>query len=123
MKRLLTANKQDAAKSRYHFERMETMVKAQIDNLLDIGWDPKDIILISNFSFEFMGIKAEVTKLNDFCLSGSKMWATKYLFDNDRVDGVLYAGDLDCWQTTWLDCPEFEGDVGACQYSNPKFIC
>lgn len=121
MKRLLTANKQKTGKSRYAFEGMETMLKCQIDNLLDIGWKKENIILLTNFNFEFMGIKAEVIELNDFCFSGSKMWTTKYLFDNDRVDDVVYAGDLDCWQTTWFDCPEFSGDVGACCYSNPKF--
>jgi len=69
-----------------------------------------------------MGIKAEVIKkLNAFCLSGSKMWGIQFLFDNDRVDDVIYAGDLDCWQNVWFDCPVFDGDVGVCVYSNPKF--
>lgn len=121
MKRLLTANKQKTGKARYAFEGMEIMLKAQIDNLLELGWQTKDIILLTNFDFEFMGIKAEIIELNSFCLSGSKMWATKYLFDTNRVDDLLYAGDLDCWQTVWFDTPIFDGDVGSCIYSNPKF--
>jgi len=121
MKRLLTANKQTTGKARYHHDKMEIMLKAQIDNCLEVGWQPRDIILLTNFDFEFMGIKSEVIELNNFCLSGSKMWAIKYLFDNNRVNDTIYAGDLDCWQTTWFDCPTFEGDVGACCYSNPKF--
>ena len=121
MKRLMVANKQKNSKSRYSFERTETSLKAQIDNMLEIGWETKDIILLTNFDFEFMGIKAELIKLNDFCLTGSKLWGMKWLFDNGRVDEIIYASDLDCWQNIWFDCPEFEGDVGASQYSNPKF--
>jgi len=121
MKKLMVANKQKTSKSRYFFERMETMLQAQIDNMLELGWRTEDIILLTNFDFEFMGIKAEIIKLNNFCLTGSKMWALKWLFDNDRVDDIIFSSDLDCWQNCWFDCPEFETDVGACQYSNPKF--
>jgi hypothetical protein len=121
MKRLMVANKQKNGKSRYFHERMETLLKAQIDNMLELGWEKKNIILLTNFDFEFMGIKAEVIKLNDFCLSGSKMWSMSWLFDNKRVDDVIFSSDLDCWQNCWFDPPIFDGDVGACCYSNPKF--
>ena len=121
MKRLMVANKQKNGKSRYFFEKMETMLKAQIDNMLELGWNTEDIILLANFDFEFMGISAEKIELDDFCLTGSKMWGMKWLFDNNRVDEIIYAADLDCWQNAWFDCPEFKGDVGASQYINPKF--
>jgi len=121
MKRLMVASKQKKSKSRYFFEKMETMLQAQIDNMLELGWRTEDIILLTNFDFEFMGIKAEIIKLNDFCLTGAKMWGMKWLFDNGRMDDIIFSSDLDCWQNAWFDCPEFETDVGACQYSNPKF--
>jgi len=57
MKRLLVANKQKTGKSRYFFERIETLLKAQIDNLLSLGWQPKDIILLTNFDFELWELK------------------------------------------------------------------
>lgn len=121
MKRLLVANKQKNSKSRYSFERMETIMQAQIDNLLSLGWQKENLILLTNFDFEFMGIQAEVIELNDFCLSGSKMWGLKWLFDNNRMNEVVYSADLDCWQNIWFDSPKFSSDVGACQYSNPKW--
>lgn len=121
MKRLLVANKQKTGKSRYFHERMDNMLKAQIDNLLELGWVREDIILLTNFNFEFMNIKAEVIELNDFCLSGSKMWGLKHLFDNDRVHDIIFSSDLDCWQNVKFECPVFSGDVGACEYSKPKF--
>jgi len=121
VKRLLVANKQKTGKSRYFHEKMEIMLKAQIDNLLEVGWKTDDIILLTNFDFEFMNIKAEIIKLNNFCLSGSKMWGIQFLFDNGRVNEVIHVSDLDCWQNAWFDCPIFDGDIGACEYSNPKF--
>ena len=121
MKRLLVANLQRSSKSRYNPERFDTLLKAQIDNMLEIGWKKDDIIFLSNFDFEFMGVKATKIKFNEFCLSGSKMWATKWLFDNNRVDDIIWSSDTDCWQNIWFDCPKFNGDVGACTYSNPKW--
>ena len=121
MKRLMVANKQRSGRSRYFFERMDVLLRVQIENMLEVGWKVENIILLTNFDFEFMGVSAEIIELNDFCLSGSKMWGMKYLFDNNRVDELIYSSDLDCWQNVWFDPPEFDGDVGASQYSNPKF--
>ena len=121
MKRLLVANLQQGSKSRYNLERFETMLKSQIENMLQIGWLRENIIFLSNFDFEFMDIKAEKIKFNNFCLSGSKMWGMQFLFDNDRVDDIIWSSDADCWQNIWFDCPSFSGDVGACTYSNPKW--
>jgi len=121
MKRLMVANFQKSSKSRYNIERFETILKAQIDNMLEIGWEKENIIFLSNFDFEFMGVKTTKMKFNEFCLSGSKMWAMKWLFDNDKVDDIIWSSDLDCWQNIWFDCPEFDGDVAACHYSNPKW--
>jgi len=120
MKRLLVANLQKSSKSRYNPQRFEILLKAQIENMLELGWKKKNIILLSNFDFEFMGVKATKMKFNTFCLSGSKMWATKWLFDNDMVDDTIWASDTDCWQNIWFDCPKFDQDIGVATYSNPK---
>lgn len=121
MKRLMVANLQKTSKSRYVPEKFETLMKAQIHNALEVGWNIDDIILLTNFNFEFMGVKAQIIPLNDFCLSGSKMWGLLWLFNNTRVDETIYAGDLDCWQNCWFNEPDFSTDVAACQYSNPKW--
>jgi len=121
VKQLMVANKQKTGKSRYFFEKMETMLQAQIDNMLELGWRIEDIILLTNFNFEFMGIKAEVIELNDFCLTGSKLFALRWLFENSKIEDIVWAHDIDAWANIWFDCPVFEGDVGCVQYSNPKF--
>jgi len=120
MKRLLVANVQKQGK-RYTQDKIEILMKAQIENMIEIGWQTSDIILLSNFNFEFMNVKATLIPLNDFCFTGSKMFAIKWLFDTEKINDVVWASDLDCWQNIWFNCPEFNTDVACATYSNPKF--
>lgn len=107
-------------KGRYDEDKIIKLVKAQIDNSIELGWDPSDIILLTNFPFEFMGVKATESDLNKHCWTGSKMFGIKHLFENDLTDDTIWSRDLDLWQNVPFTCPEFE-DVGACYYSRPKF--
>ena len=118
MKNFIIAN--ESHKSRYKFEKIDILLKAQIENSLDIGWQTKDIILLANFDYEFMGVKSVNISLNKECLTGSKMFGMKYLLDNDLVDDVIWAHDLDAWQNVSFSCPEFK-EVGIACYSNSKY--
>lgn len=108
-------------KQRYRSGSIETLLKAQVENSIELGWKPEDIILLTNFDFEFMGIRARKIVLNDFCFTGSKIFGLVWWFNNNKVEDVIWAHDLDCWQNVWFDCPEFKTDVGGVQYSNPKW--
>jgi len=127
MKNLLVANFKENKKLELRHDRkrregMENLVKlveAQIKNSIMVGWEPEEIILVTNFDFEFMGVRALNFKLNEKCLTGSKMYAVKEVLERDLSD-VIWAHDLDAWQNVWFNCPEFL-DVGACEYSRPKF--
>ena len=121
MKRLMVANYTGTPSARYSPEKMDTILKAQIENALDVGWSPENIIFLSNFDFEFMDVKAEVIPMNTACLSGSKMFALDWLFNNERVGDTIFSLDIDCWQNVWFDRPEFTTDVACGQYSNNKF--
>lgn len=103
---------------RYNFQILETLLKLQIENSLELGWNPEDLIVLANFDYEFMGVKTKVIPLNDFCFTGSKMFGIKWLFENTNIDEV-WAHDLDCIQNVQFNCPEFK-DVGASCYSQPK---
>jgi hypothetical protein len=118
MKNFIIANK--SKKSRYIFEQISVFIKAQIENSLDLGWQAKDIILLANFDYEFMGVKSTNISLNKECLTGSKMFGMKYLFDNDLVDDIIWSHDLDAWQNVSFSCPEFK-EVGIACYSNSKY--
>lgn len=108
------------SRGRYNADSIHTLIKAQIENSLNVGWDVNDIILLANFDFEFMGVKSIQSALNKHCLTGSKMYGMKYLFDNDMVNDVIWAHDLDAWQSIPFYCPEFK-DVGITCYSTSKY--
>lgn len=118
MKNLMVANLR--GKGRYTENSIEVLLKAQIENSLDLGWLDKDMIVITNFPFEFMGIKSVIIDLNKFCWTGSKMFGLQNYLENNKIDDVIWAHDLDAWQNAWFDCPEFK-DVGGSYYSRPKF--
>jgi hypothetical protein len=119
MKNLIIANK--SKNKRYNSENIEKLLKCQIENSLECNWDTDDIIIISNFNFEFQNIKSFKIKLNDFCLTGSKMFGIQYLFNNIiKIDNIVWAHDLDVWQNIPFFCPDIK-DVGIACYSNSKF--
>jgi len=117
MKNFMVAN---LTRGRYKVDNIQLLIKAQIDNSLKLDWRQEDIILLTNFDFEFMGVKAINDKLNSSCFTGSKMFGMKYLFDNNLIDENIWAHDLDAWQNVPFFCPEFE-DVGIACYSTSKY--
>lgn len=117
MKNLVAANYRDGGKASK--DELDQILKAQIENSLELGWKKKDLIVITNFPFSFMSVKARVVDLNKSCLTGTKMYAVREVFNNGEKD-VVWAHDLDAWQSHWFDCPDFL-DAGAAEYSKPKF--
>lgn len=120
MKLLMAANVSKENK-RYNKENMEVLLKAQIENSIELGWRPLDILIVSNMSFEFMKVRTIKIAMNNFCYSGSKMFALKWYMNNHDADDLIWSKDLDCWQNVWFDPPKFKRDVGISTYSNGKF--
>ncbi|MHA2219403.1 MAG: hypothetical protein ACXACY_26120 [Candidatus Hodarchaeales archaeon] len=118
MKNFIVANKRK--NKRYGSQSIETLIKAQIENSYSLGWSRKNILLISNFEFEFLGVKAHIAPLNEFCLTGSKMFALKWAFDTGLLKETVWAHDLDAWQNWSFKEPKMK-DVGIAQYSNNKY--
>lgn len=117
MKNLMVANIHN--ESKWNGDSITLMLKAQIENSLEVGWKPDDMCVITNFDFEYQGVVGQKTDLNEHCFTGSKMFGVQWAIKN-KIDDVFWAHDLDCWQGVWFDCPEFK-DVGAAEYSLPKF--
>ena len=121
MLNFMVANRNDKNK-RYRKESIETLLMAQVENSLELGWEPEKVWILSNFEWEFMGVEAHrVDKLNDFCFTGSKMFGLERLLylDDLKWDEPLWAHDLDAWQNAYFDEPDFK-DVGVANYSNRK---
>jgi len=118
VKMMMVAN--CSGKGRYDMKAILTLINAQIENSLEVGWKLDDIILLTNFDYSYNGWESTCLDLNEFCWTGSKMFGMKYLFDNNMVNETIWAKDLDCWQGVWFDEPEIK-DVGAATYSRPTF--
>lgn len=119
MKNFMVVNLTD--NRRCGFDRLELLMKAQIANSLELGWNISDIILLANFDYEYMGVRTIKTELNKICFTGSKIFGMKYLFDNDMVgDEIIWSHDLDAWQNVWFEAPAIK-DAGITCYSNSKF--
>ncbi len=75
----------------------------QIDNSLDLGWKPEDILFVTNFEFEYRGIKA--LKINDVEFFNRKPQASKInvivkLFKSGLIENekLYWFHDLDAFQ-------------------------
>lgn len=110
---------------KYNQVNVETMLKSQIENSMECGWKPRDIVVLANFEFKFMEVETTLwEEPNNHCWTGSKMFGLSYLFDNAgrfNIEGeVVWSHDLDCWENHPIDGIKFE-DVGIATYSNRKF--
>lgn len=115
----MVANVSDKSSKRYTPERIKVLLTAQLENSIDLGWQPEDIMLFTNFDFEFMGVVAQQIEFPNQCLTGGKTFTAQHLFSQGKTKDVLWFHDLDAWQNIWFDCPDAK-DIGLCYYSNWK---
>jgi hypothetical protein len=114
---MMVANMQE--RGRYSAERLIPLLKAQIDNSLELGWAPKRIWLLTNFPYYHRKVKGVQMPLPDKCLTGGKMFGIHWLLHERSVKETIWAHDLDVWQNEQFDEPDL-ADVGICRYSNSK---
>ncbi len=91
----------------------EDLTKMQIDNSLALGWKQKDIILATNFEYEYVGIKSYVLKGNFDVIDGyrsSKIIAINQLFRDGMIkDDVYWFHDHDAFQLVPMRNPDMAG--------------
>ena len=106
-------------------EEYVTMSKIQIDNSLDLGWKPEDIMMVTNFPYEYKGIKSIVVGDEYFYTPPStlKFPAVARMFEDGLIKNDLYwMHDFDSFQLVPLDSDEriiqeMGGrDMGLCDY-------
>ena len=106
-----------------HWQRRFTpeyvpMVEAQIDNSLDY-WAPEDIIIATNFPYEYKGIKSIVVPqelYSYFHKMASKPGIIAYLLENKIIDELTWVHDFDAFQLTELNPPEITHDLALTSY-------
>lgn len=81
----------------------ELLVKVQIDNSLEMGWKREDIMLVTNFYYEYNGVKSIVVGDENYCKHScgcpSKINVILDLFDKGLIEDDLYwFHDFDAFQ-------------------------
>lgn len=98
-------------------EEHSILAKIQIDNSLDLGWKGKDILLVTDFPYEYNGVKSLVIKdgvYYDFDKNAAKVPVIVYLLNQGILDkGELYwCHDFDAYQNHSID----EAELGLADY-------
>lgn len=98
-------------------------VKIQIDNSL-LFWDPKDIVLATNFPYEYKGIKSTVIPDELFYPyenESNKPNGLIYLLENNIVKGPAWVHDFEAFQNAPFEI-NLEKDLGLTDYGwKPKW--
>ena len=116
MKNVLIYNRLEN-KLRYDDDLLHATLRAQIDNSIDQGWDVDDIIIGTNFEFEYRGVRNHT--LTNVCYHNpffNKFYGMLELMERGVLDDDFWFHDQDAWQINQFEFPDFDGEVGACTY-------
>lgn len=105
-------------------EEDSILARIQIDNSLDLGWKKKDILLVTDFPYQYNGIKSQVIPNGlyyDFDLNANKTIVSAYLLNRGVIEqGELYwSHDFDVYESYKIEETELglEGyDLGLTHY-------
>jgi len=104
-------------KRRHDNDELFKLFKMQIDNSLHYGWPVDDIIIGTNFEFEYKGVKAY--PLSDICtfnIFNNKWYGMLELVRAGILNDDFWFHDQDNWQINDLEFPIFEGEIAAATY-------
>lgn len=108
------------------------LAKIQIDNSLELGWRREDILLVTDFPFEYKGIKSLNLKQDvyyDFDPKANKIPVITHLIENGKIDSndIFWAHDLDAYENFKINESDLglEGfDLGLTHYTyKPEWQC
>lgn len=93
------------------------LAKIQIDNSFDLGWKREDILLFTDFPFEYNGVKAVVLPdglYYDFDLRANKVPVIVYLLNQGIIDPkkLVWCHDFDAYE----NFPIIEADLGLTNF-------
>ncbi len=102
---------------RYIDDELRKFFECQIDISLHLGWKTSDIILGTNFEFEYRGVVAH--QLTNVCTwSGfNNFWfGAIELLEKGIITEDFWLHDHDSWPNRYFEFPEFKGEVAGCEY-------
>ena len=84
------------------FNNCDVLAKIQIDNSLSLGWKPEDILLVTNFPYEYNGVKAIVVGDEHICAvrpRSNNTTIVPHLIDLGLIgDDIGWVHDFDAYQ-------------------------
>ena len=106
-------------------EEDTVLAKIQIDNGLDLGWKKKDILLVTDFEWEYNGVRASVLDKDiyyDFDKNANKSIVLVYLLKQGLIEpGKLYwCHDFDAYENYPIDEAQLglqDFDLGLTHYT------
>jgi len=92
------------------------LMEIQIENALRLGWKPEDILFVTDFPYEYMGVKSILTKSSHYCAVRPRSIKTSIipsLIDEGILqDGEVYWNhDTDVFQLVPIVAEELEMDT------------
>ena len=109
-------------------EEMEKLIPLQIDNSLELGWKTEDIVLVTNFNYEYCGVKSILVPDSTFCEYNpvsTKVPVMLHLFKSGLIgDGMYWVHDPDAFQLVPITEEEIglDVDMALCDYGRmPKW--
>ena len=102
---------------RYTDKVLLNSLKAQVDNSLRFGWKRSDIVIGTNFDFEYNGVKNY--ELKNICYHNpffNKFYGMLELMDSGVLDDDYWFHDQDAWQINKITPPKFDGEIAGCTY-------
>lgn len=106
-------------------EKAENLVKTQINNSLKLGWRKQDIIILTNFPYQYKGIKAMLLKDDLFSQINPKAFVSNAIF-HLLDQGFLKEGEiwwyheLNILQNQPLKASEIELEGATAGFTNDK---
>src|SRR3989344_1324290 len=104
-------------------EEYDELTKIQIDNSLELDWKPKDIVLVTNFDYQYRGIKSIV--IGDYSYfddnRSTKIPAILELFKKNLIEeGTVYwFHDHDAFQLIPFEV-DLDTDARFTVFQNPQ---
>lgn len=112
-------------------EECDVLAKIQIDNSLELGWDVKDLLMVTNFPYEYRGVKAIQVGDEHFYKDRPRSIKTAiipFLIESGIIqpNTIYWNHDFDAYQMAPVTAEELglEGlDVGFTDYGWKKRLC
>ena len=99
-------------------ETITRHLNLQIENSLMLGWDKEDIVVVTNFPFEYMGVKSHL--VGDICRWSSfanKMVVVDKMITDGIINDNFWMHDCDAYQLVPFNFPEGCLDVGFARHA------